>query len=211
MLERVFLVHRHFINLHAQLHDFLILGHDLILSLLELLISIVKLSLQVLQFHFELVVNSHSLIVRCLMLLGEGSHGSSKLLNQILLVAQLIFDHLQFLFILLQVRIIFRRYLQFDVILLKLLNLLMQVVKLGLVLLDFILILGYPLFVLSHQFKFVLFELLNLFFPLVVSLAFEQLDLSLELLNHIFLLLQLHVVVALICKVTAVIAVDSRN
>ena len=211
MLERVFLVHRHFINLHAQLHDFLILGHDLILSLLKLLISIVKLSLQVLQFHFELIVNSHSLIVRCLMLLGEGSHGSSKLLNQILLVAQLIFDHLQFLFILLQVRIIFRRYLQFDVILLKLLNLLVQVVKLGLVLLDFILILGYPLFVLSHQFKFVLFELLNLFFPLVVSLTFEQLDLSLELLNHIFLLLQLHVVVALICKVTAVIAVDSRN
>ena len=146
-----------------------------------------------------------------LMLLSKGGHVRLKLFNELLLVAELLFYHLELLLVLLQVRVVLGRHLQFDVLLLKLLDLLVQIIELGLILLDLVLVLVDPLLILGRQLQLVFFELLDLPLPLIVALALKQLDLSLELLNHVILLLQLHVVEAFGGKIAAIVAINRRE
>jgi len=176
-----------------------------------LLIAISKLCLQVLQLDLELVVDSHDLIMLALVLLGERSHMRLELLDQVLLVSQLLLHHLKLLLVLSHARVVLRSYLQFDVLLLQLLDLPVKVVKFSLVFLYFFLIFGDPLLVLCRQFQLIFFKLLDLLFPLVITLALEQLNLSLKLLDHIVFLLELHVDHALGCEVTAIVTIDSRD
>ena len=86
-----------------------------------------------------------------LMLLSKGGHVRLKLLNELLFITELLLHHLELLLVLLQVRVVFGRHLQFDVLLLKLLDLLVQIIELGLILLDLVLVLVDPLLILGRQ------------------------------------------------------------
>ena len=211
LLKRSLVVHRDFVELHAKLHDKLVLSHCLVLNLSQLLVTITQLCLQVLQLDLELVVHSLDLFVLAAMLLRKSGHVRLELLDQVLLVAELLLHHLKLLFVLPHRGVIFCRYLQFDILLLKRLDLLVQVIELGLVFLYLFLVLGDPLLVLGLKLELVLLQLLNLLFPLVVTLGFQELNLGLQLLNDIVLLLQLHVDHTLRVEVAALVPVDSRD
>ena len=104
------------------------------------------------------------------------------------------------------VRVVLRRHFQFDIIFLQQLDLFVQVVKLGLVLLDLFLILGDPFLVFCGKFDFVLLKLLNLPLPLVIALGLKQLNLGLKLLDYVVFLLQLHRMEPLSSEITTLIA-----
>ena len=86
LLEAVFLVHGHLIKLHSQLHDELVLRHNLMLSFLKLHVPITELCFEVLQFHLDLVVHGLDLVVLGLMLLSQLGHVRLEVLYQFLLV-----------------------------------------------------------------------------------------------------------------------------
>ena len=215
LLKRSLLVDGEFIDVHlefhAELHDLLILGDDLVLSLLQFKISVPNLGLIVLKFDLERVVGvlhvSHLSGVRVL----ETRHVRLKLLNQVLLVPQLILNHVKLLNVLLLGSVVLGGYLQFDILFLECLDLFMQVVKLGFIFLDFVFIFGDPFLVLGSKLSLVLLKLLNLPLPLVVSLALKQLNLSLQLLNSVIFLLELHIdhsLVVIVGNETAFIAAN---
>ena len=211
LLERTLLVHGDFIELHAELHNQLFLYHKLVLRLLQLSVPITKLSLTIAQLHLQLIIDSLNLIVLRLVLLSQSGHVGFELLNELLFISELIFDHLKLFFVLLCAGVVFGWHLQFDVFLLQLLYLLVQVIELRLILLDLVFILVDPLLILSCQLYLVLFEFFYLPLPFIVTLAFQKLNLSFELLNHIIFLLQLHIMETLGGKVTAVIPINSRE
>ena len=144
----------------------------------------------------------------------EARHVRLKLLYQILLVSQLILNHVKLLNVLLLGRVILGGYLQFDILFLEGLDLFMQVVKLGFIFLDFVFIFGDPLFILGSKLSLVFLQLLNLPLPLVVSLALQQFDLCLQLLDSVIFLLELHIdhsLVVIVGNETALIATNRRN
>lgn len=87
----------------------------------------------------------------------------------------------------------------------------MQVIKLGLIFLNLVFILGDPLFVLCSQFKFVFLQFFNLPHPLIVTFALKKLNLSLQLLNSVFFLLQLHIVESFVRVEATFIASDGSD
>ena len=93
-----------------------------------------------------------------------------ELLNKILFVTNLLFDHIELLLHLLLTCVILCSDFQFDIDLLKLLNLLVKVIEFCLVPLYFIFILRNPFLVFHHQFCLVLLELFDLSCPLGVAL-----------------------------------------
>ena len=130
-----------------------------------------------------------------------------KLLHELLLLMQLLLDHIQIFCMLLLGIVILSRHFELDIIFLQLLDLLVEVVELGLVLLDFLLVLGDPFLVFGGKFDFIFFQLLDLSFPLIVAFRLKQLNLSLQLLNNVVFLIELHRVEPLSCKVTALVAI----
>ena len=93
-----------------------------------------------------------------------------KLLNKILFVPDLIFDHFELFLHLLLICIILCSDFQFDIDLLKLLNLLVKVIEFCLVSLYFFFILRDPFLVFDYQLGLVLLKLFNLSSPLGVAL-----------------------------------------
>ena len=143
------------------------------------------------------------------MLLGQASVMVFKVLNKLILILQLLLDHLKLFFGQLERGVALGSHFQFDVILLQLLDLLVQVCELRLVLLNFFFIFRDPLLVFGGQFGFVFFKLLDLALPLVVPFGFKELNLSLELLNEVFLLLELNILLEALDRVeTALVAID---
>ena len=130
-----------------------------------------------------------------------------KLLYQLLLLMQLLLDHIQIFCMLLLGIVILSRHFELDIIFLQLLDLLVEVVKLGLVLFDFLLVLGDPFLVFGGKFDFIFFQLFNLSFPLIVAFRLKQFNLSLQLLDNVVFLIQLHRVESLSCEVTALVAI----
>ena len=93
-----------------------------------------------------------------------------KLLYKILFVTDLIFDHIELFLHLLLICIILCSDFQFDIDLLKLLNLLVKVIEFCLVSLYFFFILCDPFLVFDYQLGLVLLKLFNLSSPLGVAL-----------------------------------------
>ena len=81
-------------KLHAQLHDQFLLFDDLLLCLLQLLVSVAYLQLNVRVSHFQLVVDSLHFIDLNGVLGIELVHVLLELIDQLLLVTQLLFEHL---------------------------------------------------------------------------------------------------------------------
>ena len=104
------------------------------------------------------------------MLLSHCCHVTIELLNKILFVTNLLFDHIELLLHLLLTCVILCSDFQFDINLLKLLNLLVKVIEFCLVPLYFIFILRNPFLVFHHQLCLVLLELFDLSCPLGVAL-----------------------------------------
>ena len=90
------------------------------------------------------------------MLLSHCCHVTIELLNKILFVTNLLFDHIELLLHLLLTCVILCSDFQFDIDLLKLLNLLVKVIEFCLVPLYFIFILRNPFLVFHHQLCLVL-------------------------------------------------------
>lgn len=88
----------------------------------------------------------------------------------------------------------------------------MQVRELCLVLLNFFFILRDPFLVFGSQFGFVFFKLLDLALPLVVPFGLKELNLSLQLLNEVFFLLELNILLEPLDGVeAALITIDSSH
>lgn len=135
-----------------------------------------------------------------------------KVLNKLILILQLLLDHLKLFFGQLERGVALRSHFQFDVILLQLLDLLVQVRELRLVLLNFFFILRDPLLVFGGQFGFVFFKLLDLALPLVVPFGLKELNLRLQLLNEVFFLLELNILLETLDGVeAALITIDSSH
>ena len=135
-----------------------------------------------------------------------------KVLNKLILILQLLLDHLKLFFGKLERGVALRSHFQFDVILLQLLDLLVQVRELRLVLLNFFFILRDPLLVFGGQFGFVFFKLLDLALPLVVPFGLKELNLRLQLLNEVFFLLELNILLETLDGVeAALITIDSSH
>ena len=90
------------------------------------------------------------------MLLSHSSHVAIELLDKILFIANLFLDHIELLLHLLLTRVILCGDFQFDIDLLKLLNLLVKVIEFCLVPLYFIFILRNPFLVFYYQLCLVL-------------------------------------------------------
>ena len=135
-----------------------------------------------------------------------------KVLDKLNLILQLLLDHLKLFFGQLERGVTLRCHFQFDVILLQLLDLLVQVCELCLVLLNFFFILRDPFLVFGSQFGFVFFKLLDLALPLVVPFGLKELNLSLQLLNEVFFLLELNILLEPLDGVeAALITIDSSH
>ena len=146
------------------------------------------------------------------MLLRQASVMVFKVLNKLILILQLLLDHLKLFFGKLERGVTLGSHFQFDVILLQLLDLLVQVRELRLVLLNFFFILRDPLLVFGGQFGFVFFKLLDLALPLVVPFGLKELNLRLQLLNEVFFLLELNILLETLDGVeAALIAIDSSH
>ena len=146
------------------------------------------------------------------MLLSQASVMVFKVLNKLILILQLLLDHLKLFFGQLERGVALGSHFQFDVILLQLLDLLVQVRELRLVLLNFFFILRDPFLVFGGQFGFVFFKLLDLALPLVVPFGLKELNLRLQLLNEVFFLLELNILLETLDGVeAALITIDSSH
>ena len=133
-----------------------------------------------------------------------------KLLYKILFVPDLIFDHIELFLHLLLICIILCSDFQFDIDLLKLLNLLVKVIEFCLVSLYFFFILCDPFLVFDYQLGLVLLKLFNLSSPLGVTLRLQKLNLGPQLFNLVVFLLKLHVMDSFIQEVAAVVTFNCR-
>ena len=107
--------------------------------------------------------------------------------------------------------IILCSHLQFDIDLLKLLDLLVKVSEFCLIPLYFLFILGNPLLVLDYQVCLVLLKLLDLSPPLGVTLRLQEFNLGLQLFNCVIFLLKLHVMESFIIQeVATLVTINCR-
>jgi len=90
------LVLAHF-QLHSELHDLLVLRYHLVLGLLQLLVSVAYLRLEVHHSHLQLVVDGLHLCNLGRVLVCKARQVAFELLDELLLVPQLVLDHVQVL------------------------------------------------------------------------------------------------------------------
>lgn len=122
-LEAALLVHGPFtvlleLKVHAQLHDLLILLQELFDGLLKLDGPITRLYLQIDHLRLNLVVSGLHLHCLSQVLLSQASVMVFKVLNKLILILQLLLDHLKLFFGQLERCVALRSHFQFDVILL---------------------------------------------------------------------------------------------
>lgn len=134
------LLSAHF-KFHFQLHDQFVLLNDLLLRLLQLLVSVAYLQLNVGVSQFKLVVDGLHFVNLNGVLGIELIHVLLELIDQLLLVVQLLLEHLQIFFALHHAPIVLRRHFELQVSFLQFFDLIVQVVEFGLVLLNFFLVL----------------------------------------------------------------------